>query len=314
MDTDHEIISGLVSIMIPTYERPQMFEEALKSALAQTYSKVEIIVCDNSRDERTANLMQKYLSDPRVRYVRNREAKTKAENFMPFEHLARGEYLQWLMDDDILEPEKLRLMAGCLAKIPEVTLVTSRRGVIDSEGNYIGQKSANIPVKSFFGLLDGKSLGKNMLRAISNFVGEPSAVLFRRRDLLSHYWRAESRGYRTISDVAMWLELLEKGDGIFFRDPLSYYRHHEEQEGQQKDVILLSRMEWLRLAKEYYQRRIFLEKWQDYACLLETLCKEYDISMPYRNPEFLECRHWKAYVRSIWEARCILEEGESEEI
>ena len=81
--TEHvETIPGLVSIMIPTYERPRMFEEALKSALAQTYPHVEIIVCDNSRDERTAELMEKYLTDPRVKYVRNREAKSKEENFM----------------------------------------------------------------------------------------------------------------------------------------------------------------------------------------------------------------------------------------
>ena len=305
-----ETIPGLVSIMIPTYERPRMFEEALKSALAQTYPHVEIIVCDNSRDERTAELMEKYLPDPRVKYVRNREAKSKEENFMPFERLAHGEYLQWLMDDDVLLPDKLRLMVACFEQIPGITLVTSRRGVIDGEGKYLGQKSTEIEMEGQYAVFEGPDLGKHMLRNFANFVGEPSAALFRRRDLLHHYWKAQSRGYYTISDVAMWLELLEKGDCVVFRDPLSYYRWHGAQEGQQKDVILLSRLEWFRLATEDYPgRRVFLKEWEDFAFLLQALCREYDRVEPHRDPEFLECSHWKEYARTMWKMRRILAEG-----
>ena len=302
------VIPGFVSIMIPTYERPAMFREALKIALAQTYPKVEIIVCDNSRNEDTARLMEGYLSDPRVRYLRNREAQTKAENFMPFEKLARGEYLQWLMDDDVLEPEKLRLMVECLQGIPDVTLVTSRRGVIDGEGRYIGQRSTEIEMEESYCVFEGKDLGNCIFQTFRNLIGEPSAVLFRRRDLEHHYWRAESRGYRVISDIAMWLELLEKGNAVVFRDPLSYFRQHEDQEGQQKDAILLSRLEWFRLATDCYGRHLFLERWEEYEHLLELWRDEFDNVEPYRDPEFLECRHWKAYAGCIGEIRRILSE------
>ena len=102
----------LVSIMIPTYNRPVYFEQTLKSVLAQTYQNLDIVVCDNSTNETTAELMQPYLGDPRIRYIRNREAKSKAENFASFESLVRGEYLQWLMDDDMLAPEKIAKMVA----------------------------------------------------------------------------------------------------------------------------------------------------------------------------------------------------------
>ena len=114
-----------------------------------------------------------------------------------------------------------------------------------------------------------------MLLGWRNFLGEPSAVLFRRADLKHHYWHAESRGYRTISDVAMWLELLEHGDCVFFQKPLSCYRRHEAQEGQQAEVILLSRLEWLRLIEEYYARRIYLKTTDEYREPLELLYGEY---------------------------------------
>ena len=305
-----EFVPGLVSVLIPTYERPGLFGEALRSALAQTYSHVEVIVCDNSRDDATERLMRAYAGDSRVRYVRNRAAKTKEENFMPFEGLARGEYLQWLMDDDILEPEKLRLMVECFERDPGITLVTSVRGVIDGEGKPVGRMS-------FLGLengetcpvFDGSVLGRRMLRDMRNYIGEPSAALFRRRDLVHHYWRAEARGYKRISDVVMWLELLEKGKCAVFRDPLSHYRHHGEQEGQQKTVILESRVEWFRLGTEYYGKRVFLETWEDYAHLLSVLRDEYDRVKPYHDAEFLSCGSWKEYADCMERIRDILAGG-----
>ena len=105
--------------MIPTYNRPEYFELTLRSALAQTYPNIEILVCDNSTDERTAELMQAkgYVQDPRVHYQRNRAAKTKEENFAPFETMAKGKYLQWLMDDDIFALDKIEKMMENLRNI-----------------------------------------------------------------------------------------------------------------------------------------------------------------------------------------------------
>ena len=267
----------LVSIMIPTYNRPKFFELALQSALRQKYENLEIIVCDNSTDDRTEALIEKYLGDPRLCYHRNRTAKTKEENFAPFEHLAKGEYLQWLMDDDILLDGKIEKMMQAFRENPTARLVTSRRAVIDGEGRLQPNPYAvGVPEnEEDYSLFEGEAVGRETLLGWKNFLGEPSAVLFRRADLKHHYWRAESRGYKTISDVAMWLELLESGDCIFFQKPLSCYRRHEEQEGQQAAVILLSRLEWLRLIGEYFERRVYLKTEEEYRKPLELLYGEY---------------------------------------
>ena len=261
----------LVSIMIPTYNRPAYFRETLESALSQTYPNVEVIVCDNSTDDRTEELMQAYRADVRVRYVRNREAKTKEENFMPFEHLAQGEYLQWCMDDDILLPDKITRMVDAFLSEPTATLVTSIRGVIDGDGAYLGQWQDAPPIRGRYGCFAGAAVGHIMLTNAASFLGEPSAVLFRRRDLTHHYWRAESRGYLAISDCAMWLELLEKGDAVLFARPLSLYRRHEGQEGGQPDTLVLSRIEWRRLIEEYWRRRVFLTEEADCRTVMDLL-------------------------------------------
>ena len=261
----------LVSIMIPTYNRPAYFRETLESALSQTYPNVEVIVCDNSTDDRTEELMQVYRADVRVRYVRNREAKTKEENFMPFEHLAQGEYLQWCMDDDILLPDKITRMVDAFLSEPTATLVTSIRGVIDGDGAYLGQWQDAPPIRGRYGCFAGAAVGHIMLTNAASFLGEPSAVLFRRRDLTHHYWRAESRGYLAISDCAMWLELLEKGDAVIFGRPLNLFRRHDGQEGVQPDTLVLSRIEWKRLVEEYWRRRVFLTEAADYHAIMDYL-------------------------------------------
>ena len=261
----------LVSIMIPTYNRPHYFRETLESALTQTYPNIEVIVCDNSTDDRTEALMRSYRDDVRVRYIRNKEAKTKAENFMPLEHLAQGEYLQWCMDDDILLPDKTTRMVDAFLSESDVMLVTSVRGVIDGDGAYLGQWENAPSVLGTHGCLRGSFVGYMTLANCTNFLGEPSAVLFRRRDLVHHYWRAESRGYLTISDCAMWLELLEKGNAVVFGRPLSLFRVHGEQEGQSPEALVRAGIEWQHLIEEYWRKRVFLTEEKEHQEALAAL-------------------------------------------
>lgn len=72
----------------------------------------------------------------------------------------------------------------------------------------------------------------------------------------------------------MWLELLEKGDAVIFSRPLSLFRQHDGQEGQQPDTIVLSRIEWRRLIEEYWRKRVFLTKEADYRAALRKLEEE----------------------------------------
>ena len=304
----------LVSVMIPTYNQLKFFSKAMESAASQDYPNLEIIVCDNSTNEDTAEWMRQYKHDKRVKYVRNREARTKADNFRPFEHLAQGEYLQWLMHDDILLPGKITRMAAILSRREDITVVTSQRAVIDEEG--VVQKSkyqVQLPIiNPLYGVFSGEDLGGRMLQAACNAIGEPSAVLFRRNDLTNHYWQAESRGYVVISDVAMWLELMEKGDVAVFKEPLSCYRRHAAQEGQQPDVLLLSRIEWYELIEDYYKRNVFIHNpWErlpiykyfieeakhEAILLKETatreMCKRYD--------DIIHSMKKKIELETLWE-------------
>lgn len=287
----------LVSIMIPTYNRPELFEQTLQSALAQSYTNIEIIVNDNSTNEDTSTLIRKYESDSRLRYYRNPAAKCKEDNFMPFANSAKGEYLQWCMDDDILHKDKLAMMVSIMVANPHITLTSSQRGFIDENGNFLEPMRETIIKDDVIGSgYKGSAVGNYMLKEISNLIGEPSAALFRRRDLVHHYWHADCRGYKTISDVVMWLELLEKGDLFLFKKPLSYYRCHTQQEGQQAEVILLSRVEWMKLLGEYYEGNLFITA-DEYIYGLHKLRENY-LTMK-NNPRYMAAANYSAYCECM---------------
>lgn len=303
-----ELIPGLVSVLIPTFERPEFFEQTLQSAINQNYSNYEIIVADASRTQDTHILMHKYRGVDRLIYLHDTTA-TKVETFQIFEEIARGEYIQWLMDDDIMLPNKLSYMVRCFKQEKRVKLVTSRRGVIDGEGNYLGQMGTELMIDGLYGVYKGREIGNFILEDFKNPLGEVSAVLFRWRDLKNHYFYANSRGYRVIPDVAMWLELMEGGEVAVFKDPLSLYRRHGDQWSMKRDNILRSRIEWFMLGTDYYLRRIFLTQWKEYANLLYKLLTEYERDiLPYVHVYETE-PHFEAYIVAINEMQDILRNG-----
>jgi len=72
------------------------------------------------------------------------------------------------------------------------------------------------------GLHRGKQIVAQCLEANGNMIGEPSAVLFRRRNSA----RGFDEKYRQIVDLEMWFHLLEQGDLVYTQEPLCSFRRH----------------------------------------------------------------------------------------
>lgn len=61
----------LVSIGIPTYNNAQYLADAVKSAMAQDYANLEIIIINDDSPDSTSTLVESFITDPRVRYFKN---------------------------------------------------------------------------------------------------------------------------------------------------------------------------------------------------------------------------------------------------
>ena len=114
------MIEGLVSVVIPVFNREQMLLEAVTCVEAQTYGRVELILVDDGSTDGTGRLCDELAarSPGKVRSLHQanagpgaaREAGRKA---------ARGEFLQYLDSDDLLYPEKLEKQVAALRAAPD---------------------------------------------------------------------------------------------------------------------------------------------------------------------------------------------------
>lgn len=227
------------SILIPAYN-PAFFEQALRSALAQTCPDIEIVVSDDSPGPDIGAIARRY-SDARVRYVRNEVNLGFAGNFTRCFTLARGEYVKFLNDDDVLHPDCVRRMLAAFDEHPGVTLVTSKWRMINERHEPLKDVFATAPLASVECRIKGRALGDHALAHNTNFIGEPTTVLFRKADITmqrDNIVHLAGHDYVCLADLSLWLRLLARGDAVYFPEELSLFRIHAGQEQRKPDVAL----------------------------------------------------------------------------
>lgn len=114
----------LVSVIIPTYNRPTFLRRAINSVLNQTYKDVEIIVVDdnnpgtNARKE-TEKIMSIYHNVPNVHYVKHTSNKNGSAARNTGIRTSKGKYIAFLDDDDEFFPNKIAAQVGRLKRLSQ---------------------------------------------------------------------------------------------------------------------------------------------------------------------------------------------------
>lgn len=113
---------GLVSVIIPTYKRSDMLGRAIDSVLNQTYKLVEVIVVDDNNKEsiyrkETEKIMEKYVLDSRVIYIKHKENKNGAVARNTGIKHSKGEYIAFLDDDDEFYPKKIQKQINRISEL-----------------------------------------------------------------------------------------------------------------------------------------------------------------------------------------------------
>lgn len=102
----------LVSVIIPTYLRPDCLSRALDCIFSQTYQNLDIIVVDDNEPGsparmQTQQVMEKYLKNPSVRYIQNEKNLGGSGARNVGIGAAKGDYIAFLDDDDEYYPSKI---------------------------------------------------------------------------------------------------------------------------------------------------------------------------------------------------------------
>lgn len=112
----------LVSVIMPTYNRPELIRESVESVFCQTMPEWELIVVNDGGERALERTLDKYLRDPRFRYVLAEHGGLSSARNVGLA-LAKGKYLTQLDDDDIYYPEHLAVVLGAFRKDPQYQVV-----------------------------------------------------------------------------------------------------------------------------------------------------------------------------------------------
>lgn len=127
----------LVSIILCCHNRADILPTTLESIFAQKYQPVEIIVVDDGSTDTTPSLMKHY--EGKVRYYwHENQGVTKTRTIAC--KLAKGEYIAFIDDDDLMPDDRIVTLFNALQEYPQAVFSTGDFEVIDETGNLTGKR------------------------------------------------------------------------------------------------------------------------------------------------------------------------------
>lgn len=203
-----------VSIIIPVYNGSDYLSSAIDSAIAQTYSNIEVIVVnDGSTDGGKTDRMARSYGD-RIRYFDKQNGGVSSALNLGVREMT-GEYFAWLSHDDVFAPDKIERQIDFIGSNPGAKLVTCNFDFIDEHSNLTGEY-LNTAV-------DIIRTGRDALS-----VWTYGCCILIHKDCFEKVglWNESSR---TLQDDEMWLRLLQHYPIYFMRDKLCQSRRHSGQ-------------------------------------------------------------------------------------
>jgi glycosyltransferase involved in cell wall biosynthesis len=98
-------MTPLVSILIPAYNAERWIADTIRSALAQTWPRKEVIIVDDGSGDRTLEIAEQFVFSNVLVVTQQNQGASAARN-KAFE-LCQGDYIQWLDADDLVSPDKV---------------------------------------------------------------------------------------------------------------------------------------------------------------------------------------------------------------
>ena len=238
----------LVSIIIPAY-RADFLAACLESALAQTHRHIEILVLDDCPTAAVEAIASKYAKlDTRISYHRNSPALGEPDNLTRGIHLAQGEFIKPLYDDDVLAPEAIERLLGAWRAHPDAMLAVGRRLPIDTAGHNLDPAVLGPVLSPIDAVLRGSDVIGRILSTGINSLGEPTCMLFRRTDALSidepNVMSLFGRLCFGAGDVCLAMHLLSRGDLAYVASPIARFRIHPGQTQKQQQAHDLGVASW----------------------------------------------------------------------
>lgn len=196
----------LVSIITPSYNTAKFISKTIESVQAQTYKNWEMIIVDDCSTDNTDEVVCKYLSDNRIKYIKNEKNSGAAVSRNKALREAKGKWIAFLDSDDLWSPEKLEKQIKFM-KENEYHFSYTDYEEIDEQDQPLGVKVTGPKRISKQGMYNYCYPGCLTVMYNTDYIG-----LIQIKDIKKN------------NDYAMWLEVCQKADCWLLDENLGKYR------------------------------------------------------------------------------------------
>ncbi|UYZ37759.1 glycosyltransferase [Clostridium beijerinckii] len=294
LDNYSKYIFPLVSILIPAYNQTNYLKKALDSALNQSYRNTEIIICDDSTTNDVQKFIEGYkLKTNKIKYINNGgpSGQRGKANLGKCLSASCGEYINFLLHDDVFKLNKLDRMMNYFLYDNTLTLITSYRKMINDKDEYLNDNFRTLRQYPYDIRLTGEEAGRKILFSMINYIGELSTAIFKREaidsDLTKHsIIDYDSNEIYCLGDISLWLKLLRKGNMIYIAEPLSNLRIHNSQNTQDKFLTFRAAIDFFNIIISSYENKAFIKTRDELLIILRKWFKEYSNFLTSFSEEF----------------------------
>jgi glycosyltransferase involved in cell wall biosynthesis len=215
-----------VDILLPYYGNVALFQEAVRSVLAQDSDRWRLTVVDDAYPESGVEAWLASHGDDRIRYIRNAVNIGINRNFQRCLQLAELDLLTIIGGDDVLLPNYVQTVLDAYQRVPEVDLVQPGVVVVDADGKPTASMvdSAKRWIYSpprREAILSGERLAASLLRG--NWLYFPS-LCWRTSPMQALGFRD---GLNVVLDLALVLDMVAQGSSLLrVPEKCFHYRRH----------------------------------------------------------------------------------------
>ncbi len=207
-----------VSIIIPVYNGSNYLQEAIDSALAQTYPNCEILVInDGSCDEGKTETIALSYGD-RIRYFKKENGGVASALNMGIRQMT-GEYFSWLSHDDVYYPNKVEREVQAIMESGSLTKL------VQCEYDFYDEATGTYTPTDFSKTYTIEQLTNSVFSVLQLQIHACCALIHK-----SHFDRVGmfDEGLRTVQDIEMWFRLFRGQRSLFVPERLYKVREHAE--------------------------------------------------------------------------------------
>ena len=201
-------MSGLVSVIMPSYNTAEYISESIASVRKQTYTDWELIIVDDCSADNTDEIVKPFLSDKRIKYIKNETNSGAAVSRNRALREAKGKWIAFLDSDDLWHPEKLEKQIRFMEKNGYKFTYTDYRIQLNGEWLPYVYTGPNV-------------VNRRKMRDYCYF--STITVMYDREFI----GLIQIEPIRKNNDYAMWLKIIEKSPCHRLNECLSYYIKHD---------------------------------------------------------------------------------------